>query len=131
MTVGLSATNFAHKVLDHMLRAQASTAPAGNYVKLYVADPGASGGGTASSVTTRPQATFNAASAGACTLSNTPTWSSWAGTNGEVVSHLGIYDASSAGTFLYSVALASSKTLNTGDSLTLSSLSISLSPLAA
>jgi hypothetical protein len=47
------------------------------------------------------------------------------------VTHLSVWDASTAGTFLYSVALASSKIVQTGDSLTLASLSVSLSPLAA
>ncbi len=131
MAVGLSAVNFANKILDHMLRATASTAPAGNFVKLHTADPGSAGATAASSVTTRPSATFNAASAGACTLSNTPTWASWAGTSPETVTHISVWDASSAGTFLYSVALTSSKVVQTGDTLTLTSLSVSLAPLAA
>ena len=131
MAVGLSSTNYANKVLDHLHRAQASTAPAGNFVKLHTGDPGASAASAASSVTTRPSATFNAASAGSISMSNTPTWSSWAGTSPETVTHLSVWDASTAGTFLYSVALASSKIVQTGDSLTLASLSVSLSPLAA
>ena len=43
MAVGLSTVNWANKVLDHMHRAQASTAPAGNFVKLHTADPGSAG----------------------------------------------------------------------------------------
>ena len=131
MAVGLSSVNYANKVLDHMHRAVASTAPAGNFVKLHTADPGSAGATAASSVTTRPSVTFNAASAGAVAASNTPTWSSWAGTSPETVTHISVWDASSAGTFLYSVALTASKTVQTGDSLTLSSLSVSLAPLAA
>jgi hypothetical protein len=60
-----------------------------------------------------------------------PTWASWAGTNGEVVTHFSVWDASTAGTFLYSLALTTSKTVNTGDTLTWSSGSVSLAPLAA
>lgn len=131
MAVGLSAVNYANKVLDHMHRAVASTAPAGNFVKLHTADPGASGATAASSVTTRPSVTFNAASGGAVSASNTPTWASWAGTSPETVTHISVWDASTAGTFLYSVALTASKTVQTGDTLTLSSLSVSLAPLAA
>lgn len=131
MAVGLSAVNFANKVLDHMLRAQASTAPAGNFVKLHTGDPGASAATAASSVTTRPSVTFSAASAGACASSNTPSWATWAGTNGEVVTHISVWDASSAGTFLYSAALTASKTVNTGDTLNLTSLTVSLTPVAA
>jgi hypothetical protein len=131
MAVGLSATDFAHKVLNHMLRAVASTAPAGNFVKLHTGDPGAAGATAASSVTTRPSVTFNAAAAGACAASNTPTWASWAGTSPETVTHISVWDANTAGTFLYSVALTSSKVVQTGDTLTLTSLSVSLAPLAA
>jgi hypothetical protein len=42
-----------------------------------------------------------------------------------------VWDASTAGTFLYSVALTASKVVQTGDTLTLTALSISLAPLAA
>jgi hypothetical protein len=131
VAVGLSAVNYANKILDHMHRAVASTAPAGNFVKLHTADPGSAGATAASSVTTRPSVTFSAASAGAVASSNTPSWASWAGTSPETVTHISVWDASSAGTFLYSVALTASKTVSTGDTLTLTSLSVSLTPLAA
>jgi hypothetical protein len=131
MAVGLSAVNYANKVLDHMHRAVASTAPAGNFIKLHTADPGAAGATAASSVVTRPSATFNAAAAGSIAMSNTPSWASWAGTNGEVVSHVSIWDANTAGTFLASAALASSKTVQTGDTLTLASMTVAFTPIAA
>lgn len=130
MTVGLATTNFANKVLDHMLRATASTAPAANYVKLHTADPGASGATAASANTTRVAVTFSAASSGSCASSNTPSWASWA-SGSETLSHISIFDASTAGTFLYSAALTTSKSITNGDTFTLSSLSVSLSPLAA
>jgi hypothetical protein len=131
MAIGLVAVAYANKVLDHMHRAVASTAPAGNFIKLHTGDPGAAATANVSSVTTRPAATFSAASAGAVALSNTPSWTSWAGTNGEVVSHLSNWDANTAGTYLNSWALTASKTVNTGDTLSLTSLSVSLAPLAA
>ena len=131
MAVGLSAVNYANKVLDHMHRAVASTAPAGNFIKLHTADPGSAGATAPSSVTTRPSATFSAASAGAVALSNTPTWATWAGTSPETVTHISVWDASSAGTFLCSAALTASKVVQTGDTLTLTSLSISYAPIAA
>jgi hypothetical protein len=130
MTVGLATTNFANKVLDHMLRAGASTAPAGNFVKLHTADPGASAATAASANTTRVAVTFSAASSGACASSNTPSWASWA-SGSETLSHISVWDASTAGTFLYSAALTSSKAITNGDTFTLSSLSVSLAPLAA
>ena len=132
MARGLSTVNWANKVLDHMLRAVASSAPAGQFVKLFIGDPGASGTANPSSVTTRPAATFAAASGGACSLTGTaPSWPSWAGTNGEVVTDIGVFDANAAGNFMFSVQLAAPKTVNTGDTLTLATLSVSLAPLAA
>lgn len=131
MAVGLASTTYANKVLDHMHRAQASTAPAGNFVKLHIGDPGSAGTANPSSVTTRPAATFNAAASGAVTLSNTPTWASWAGTSPETITHISVWDAASAGTFLYSLVLTASKVVQTADTLTLTSTSVSLAPLAA
>jgi hypothetical protein len=132
MTVGLSAVDFANKVLNHMLRAVASTAPAGNFAKLHTGDPGSAGTANASSVTTRPAMTFSAASSGSCALAATfPVWASWAGTSPETVTHFSVWDASTAGTFLYSLALTASRTVQTGDTLTWSSGSVSLAPLAA
>jgi hypothetical protein len=131
MTVGLSATAYANKILDHVHRAVASTAPAGNFIKLHIGDPGAAGAGNVSSVTTRPAATFSAAAAGSIVMSNTPTWAVWAGTNNEVVTHISNWDANTAGTFLHSAVLATPKTVFTGDTLTLASLTVSYGPIAA
>lgn len=130
MAVGLATTAYANKVLDHMHRAVASTAPAGNFVKLHTGDPGASAATAASANTTRPSATFSAAASGAVALSNTPTWASWAA-GSETISHISVWDASTAGTFLYSAQLTTPKSVVNGDTLTLTSLSVSLAPLAA
>lgn len=132
MAVGLATVAYANKVLDHMHRATASTAPAGNFAKLHTADPGAAGTTAASSVTTRPAMTFAAASSGAVALAATfPSWTSWAGTSPETITHFSVWDAATVGTFLCSLALTASKTVQTGDTLTWSSGSISLAPLAA
>ena len=130
MTVGLHAANLANSWLN-LLRNTAFSAKANVYVKLHTGDPGSAGTSNASSVTDRPEVTFSAASAGSMSSSNTPSWSNWAGTNGEVVSHISVWDASTAGNFLFSVALTASKTVNTGDTLNLTSLSVALTPIAA
>jgi hypothetical protein len=130
VAVGLSAVDFANRVLNHMLRAVASTAPAANYVKLAIGDPGAAGATNPSANTTRVAVTFSAASAGSCTSSNTPSWASWA-SGSETLSHVAIFDAATAGTFLYSAALTTAKSITNGDTFTLSSLVVTLSPLAA
>ena len=129
MADGLSAT-LAGNWLG-MLGGTAYTAPAATYIKLHTGAPGAAGTSNASSVTTRPAVTWGTPSAGSVAESNTPAWTSWAGTNGEVVTDISIWDSSTAGTFLLSAALSASKTVNTGDTLQLTTLSVAFTPIAA
>jgi hypothetical protein len=129
MTVGLSAANLANRWLD-MLGATAFTAPSAFYVKLHTADPGASGATAASAETTRKAVTFSAASAGSKSMSGTVSWTSWAA-GSETVSHVSFWDASTSGNFLGSAALTASKAVANGDTLTLSTLTIALTPIAA
>lgn len=130
MAAGLSAANLANQWLN-VLRGTTFTGAAGAFAQLHTGDPGASGTTNVSSTTTRPAVTWNAPSGGSMTLSNTPSWASWAGTNGEVVTHVSEWGASSAGTFYFSAALTASKTLNTGDTLNLTTLTVALTPIAA
>lgn len=129
MTVGLAATTLANNWLN-MLRAVAFTAPAGTYVELHTADPGAAGTtGKSVGSTTRVAATLSAASAGAIALSNSPQWTN--GGTSETIGWIAVFDAASAGNFLFSAQLTTAKAWNSGDTLTLNTLSVSLSPLAA
>src|SRR5664279_4447898 len=107
MTVGSSAVYLANKWLN-MFSNTAFAAPAATYVKLHTGDPGAAGTSSASTVVTRPAVTWAAASAGSIASNNTPAWASWGGTNGEVVTHISVWDASTAGNFLFSAALSAS-----------------------
>lgn len=127
MTVGLATTNLANNWLN-MLRGTAFTAPAGTYIKLHTADPGAAGTANASAVTTRAQATFSAASGGALALSNSPSFTM---TATETITHISVWDASTAGNFLWSAQLTTSKSVVNTDTLTFTTLGVSLSPLAA
>jgi hypothetical protein len=140
MAVGLSTVNLANAWLNTMRGGGAGssfTAPASLFVQLHTSagDPGSAGTANVSSVTTRPAVTFAAAGTptpGAIVLTGTsPAWASWAGTNGEIVRYISVWSASSAGTFYFSAQLASDKTVNTGDTLTLTALTFSLAPLAA
>lgn len=134
MTVGLSTVNTVNAWLNVLRGTSAATFTGVTtlFVQLHTGDPGASGTANVSSVTTRPAVNFGAASAGAqAAVATLPSWATWAGTNGEVVTHISVWGASSGGTFYYSVALTASKTVNTGDTLNLASLSVSVSPLAA
>lgn len=112
-----------NKLLDH-LRGVSYTAPSGLYVKLHTGDPGEAGTGNAAGETTRQQATFAAASGGAMTTSGTVTWTNVAAA--ETISHISIWDASTAGNCLGSGALSASKTVAIGDTLQLTAITWSL-----
>ena len=129
-TRGLSAVNLANAWLN-VISGTTFTGAAGSFAELHTADPGAAGTTAVSSVTTRPSITWSAASAGSKAMSGTVSWTSWAGTSPETVTDIAEWSASSAGTFYFSVQLTASKTVQTGDTLTLNTLSVSLAPLAA
>lgn len=130
MAVGMHAVNLANKWLD-MLGGTAFTAPATTAVKLHTADPGAAATTAASSVTTRPALTWAAAGSGSKAISSTPSWASWAGTSPETLTNVSCWDSTTAGNVLFTAALTTSKTVTTGDTFTLSSLSFALTPLMA
>jgi hypothetical protein len=132
MAEGLSTTT-----VSGLLNALRSTGaaygpPAGNYIQLHTANPGAAGT-TAISVgsTTRLAATLNASSGGSA-LALSSSVGPW--TNGgttETITDISVWTASSAGTFLWSVALTVSQPWISGNSFTLNSLSVALTPQAA
>jgi len=97
-----------------------------NNVQLHTGAPGSAGTANVSSVTTRPSVTWNSASGGSVSASNQPAWTNWAGTNGEVDTDISFWSASTSGTFGLSMQLNSSVTMDTGDSLTLTSITISI-----
>lgn len=126
MTAGLSAAR-ANSILN-VLRNTAYSAIATPFVKLYIGDPGASGASNAANATTRNAITWNAASGGSMTLA---TLSAFTGTTSETITHIGIWDASTAGNFIESWALTSSVPIILGSSLTFSAVTLSFSPIAA
>ena len=119
MADGLSTAN-----ADLALNAAVGTNA--GYVQLHTGDPGSSGTSNVSSVTTRESVTWGSASSGSVSASNEPEWTNWAGTSGEVDTDISFWSASSSGTFGLSMQLASSVTMETGDSLTLTELEITL-----
>lgn len=130
MAVGMSATNLANKWLD-VLGGTTFTAPASTWVKLHTADPGPSGALAASAEATRKQLTWSAASAGSKAIAATlPSWATWSA-GAETITHISVWDASTAGNFLFSAALTASKSVTNGDTLNLTSLTFALTPLAA
>jgi hypothetical protein len=128
MTVGISTTNVANPILD-WLRGSAPASVPGLFAKLHTGDPGASGVSNASAVTTRIQVTMNAASGGAITLLSVT--GSWTMTATETITHMSIHDAVTGGNFRWSVLLTNSRAVVASDTLTLSVLTLSNTPLAA
>lgn len=129
MAVGLHAVNLANKWLD-MLAATAFTAPTNVYVKLHTGDPGSAGTANASAETTRKLVAWSAAGSGSKSMSGTLPWASWpAGT--ETLTHISVWDNVSAGNFLFSGALGTSRVVNNGDTFNLTALTVALTPVAA
>lgn len=124
MTVGL-ASGIVNNWLD------TDFATAGCYVKLHTADPGSAGTtAAAAGDTTRKQATMAAASGGSKAMTSMA--SSWSnGGTSETLSHISLWSASSAGTFKGSAALTSSQAWASGNTFSLTSLSIAVTPIAA
>jgi len=124
MTVGLAAT-----IVNGWLDGTFATATC--WVKLYTADPGSAGAtAAAAGDTTRKQATMAAASAGSKAMTGTAgPWTN--GGTSETLTHISLWSASSAGTFNASAALTASQAWASTNTFTLSSLSISVTPIAA
>jgi hypothetical protein len=129
MTVGLSAVNTADKLLNTIGRTGTTFTAGLLYVKLHTGDPGSAGTANASTVTTRYAATFSASSAGSMAL--TAMGGTYAMTGTETISHISLHDAATAGNFLWSVALTASKSVINGDTLSLTSLTLAFTPIAA
>lgn len=122
MADGLSTTN-ANLALTAAVGTNAG------FAQLHTGPPGAAGTTAVASVTTRPAVTWGSASAGSIAANGTlPSWTSWAGTSPQTITDLSFWSLSSAGTFGLSMALASSVTMLTGDSLTLTSVTVGITP---
>ena len=103
------------KVLDHVFAGTAYTAPATLYVALFTAAPSDSGGGTEVSGGAYARQTIAFTTSGDTTSNSAAVEFPTATANYGTVTHVGIYDASSAGNLMAWAALTSSKTIETGD----------------
>ena len=107
------------------------TAVTNAYVQLHTGDPGAAGTANVSAgSTTRVVVNHTAPAAGAMTMTGTaPSWTN--GGTSETITHISVWDATTSGNCKYTVQLSASKAWASGDTLTLTSLSLSVTPVAA
>ncbi|WP_445031263.1 phage tail fiber protein [Streptomyces sp. SAS_275] len=131
MAEGLS-TSLVSSWLNTLRAAGAAYGPITTYAQIHTANPGAAGTTAISAgSTTRSVFTFAASSSGSA-LALTGTNPSW--TNGgtsETITDISVWTASTSGTFLFSVALSSSKAWSSGDSFTATAIGLSLGPQAS
>jgi hypothetical protein len=132
MTVGFSTVNTIDPWLNCIRSGGTTrTVVAGLYVKLHTADPGSAGAtAAAAGSTTRVACTQAASSGGAIALNGTaPVWTN--GGTSETLTHISVWDASTAGNFLYSAVLTAPQAWVSGNTFTLNTLGASITPLAA
>ena len=132
--MGALSDYLENKLIDHLLRGQAYSAPATVYVGLLTAAPSDSGGGTEVSGNNYARASVASSLAnwaGTQSAGSTIASSGTGGTtsnNGTIsfatpsaswgtVTHFGVYDASCSGNLLFWGALTISKTINNGDTV--------------
>lgn len=112
----MSFSNYLEtELLDHVFAGNAYTAPSTIYVGLFTSNPAEDGSGTEVS-----GGSYARESAAFTVSGNTATTSAaieftTATANWGTITHIGIYDASSAGNLLAYAALSSSKTIESGD----------------
>jgi hypothetical protein len=106
-------------------------ATASCFIKLHTGDPGAAGATLpAGGSTTRVQATMAAASGGSKAMSSMA--SPWTNvTTTETISHISIWSAAAAGTFNGSAALTAAQPWANTNTLSLTSFSVAITPIAA
>jgi len=123
-------SDYAEKLLlDWMMTTGSATRPTAWYVGLFTAAPSDSGGGTevSGSGYARESAAFDAASSPGGTTSNSADISFTAsGGNWGTITHIGIFDAVSAGNLLWHGSMTASKVVNDGDTLQFSTGNIDL-----
>ena len=114
----MSFSNFLEtEILDHVFAGAAYTAPTTLYLALFTAAPGETGGGTevTTSGTAYARETVAFTTTGNTTSNNAAVEYSTATATFGTVTHVGVFDAATAGNLMAYAALSSSKTIETGD----------------
>lgn len=112
------STYLSDKYLDCLVNASGFNVAA-VYVQLHTADPGAAGTTAVAGNNVRKAVTFAAAASGSKASNADVTWTNVS--TSETYAYVSLWDASSAGNFLWAGALTASKAVNAGDTFTLTS----------
>ena len=110
------------KLLDHVLRGTSYTSPTTVYVGLYTTDPGDDNSGTEVSGGSYARQVLNVttASGGIVTSSGDVTFPQATG-NWGTITHIGLLDSITSGNLLMHTSLTTSRLIETGDVLKISS----------
>jgi hypothetical protein len=128
-----NATNFLeNELLDHLLQKGTAdyTSPANLYIGLFTAVADAEAG-TVTEVSgndyARTSVSFNTASGGSSTNDGDVTFPAANGGDWGTITHIGLYDASTAGNLLIVGSLSASKTVSDGDIFQISDTNLTIS----
>ena len=111
-----------NKILDHVLKNVSYTSPTTAYVGLFTSDPTDAGTGTeVSGGSYARQALSVTTASGGITTSSADITFPQATANWGTISHIGILDALTSGNLLMHTPLTTSKTIENGDILKISS----------
>jgi hypothetical protein len=104
--------------LDWLMGGATPTRPTARYLALFTAAPSDSGGGTEMSGGgyARQAVTCGAASGGTCSNTNAPSFTI-SGVDPNPFTHVGVFDALTSGNLIWHGALAASKDLGDGDTI--------------
>ncbi len=114
----MSFSNFLEtEILDHVFGGAAYTAPTTHYLALYTAAPGETGGGTEVSATGTAYARQSVAftTTGNTTSNTAAVEYATATASYGTVTHVGVFDAVTAGNLMAYAALTTSKLIDSGD----------------
>jgi hypothetical protein len=128
---GLATVAVANAWLNTLRNSTSGLPFAAVYAELHTGIPGSAGtSNTSVGSTTRLAVTFSAASGGSIALSGTVgPWTN--GGTSETLTDIALWSAATSGTFYISLPLTVSKAWASGDTFTLNTCGLSLTPLAA
>lgn len=116
-----AASNYLeNELLDHVFKNLAFTSPTTTYLALFTTDPTDAGSGNEVSGGSYARQTISWGTTSGGSLSSNADIN-FADMPAVTVTHVGIYDASTAGNLLWHGALSSSKTVNSGDTFSITS----------